>query len=409
MGEPKTITPAGVVVSWALYDFANTIFSMNVVSRYFPLWVTDIHHAPDIYYSVALSVSMLAVAVALPVLGAISDNTGRRVPPLFLFTALCCVMTAGISFVSDLMVGLLLFAVANFSYQASLVYYDGLLPSVATGRSVSRVAGLGVSLGYIGAIVGLGLLIPVVAKYGEIMAFGPTALLFLLFSIPCFIMVKDPPVNRSEERIGAFDRLRKTFRESRKNRSLFIFIIAIFFILDGVNTVIAFMSIYAHSVFKMEGAHLTIFLMLATVGAAVGALGWGWISATLGPLKALKLVCAAWLLTLTATVCATGDFLPWLIGPMAGMALGGVWVAGRALLVQLAPREKIGEFFGLFNMAGKAASISGPLVWGVTVALFEPLGGTIKHRLAVASLALFIGTGWWLLTRINDPANMDEV
>lgn len=391
------------VAGWALYDFANTIFSMNVVSRYFPLWVTADHGAPDIYYSIALSSSMFLMAVTAPVLGALSDQTGRRVRPLAVTTIACVAATAAIGGVSSLWAGLALFIAANYMYNASLVFYDALLPTVARGVSVPTVAGYGVGLGYIGAIAGLLAVLPVAEGYGRAAAFAPTAALFLLFALPLFAWVRD-------ERSGAFGRMNvgaafrrvaETFRQARSNRNLFTFLLANFFILDGVNTVIAFMSVYADKVIGLSGGRLTVFFVLSTLGAAAGSLFWGRLSNRIGPLSALKGVLGTWIFTFFWAAVSFNEEVFWLVGPLAGVAIGGVWVCGRSLLVRLSPPGRVGEMFGLFNLAGKAASITGPMVWGVIVLVFSPLGGTLQYRLAVVSLALFIAAGWLLLSRIK--------
>lgn len=391
------------IFAWALYDFANTIFSMNVVSRYFPLWVTKEHGAPDLYFSIALSVSMLMVAVTSPALGAISDDTGKRVKPLLIITIACVIATTAIGFTGSLLTGLILFAVANYCYQSALVFYDGLLPGVAGSVSVAKVSGYGVGLGYLGAIAGLLLLAPVEKNFGPSAVYFPTALLFLLFSIPLFLWVKDAGIipGARADITGAFRKTAESFRRAARNKNLSTYLIANFFILDAVNTVIAFMSIYANTVFGLDGMKLNMFLITSTVGAAVGSLIWGSVTHSIGSRRAMIHVCRMWLVTLLVAAFAPNETVFWMVGPLAGAALGGVWVAGRTLLIELAPKENLGECFGLYNVAGKAASISGPIVWGVIVYAFSFLGGTIQHRLAVLSLAGFIGMGLWLLRKIE--------
>jgi UMF1 family MFS transporter len=389
--------------AWALYDFANTIFSMNVVSRYFPLWVTKGHGAPDLYFSLALSASMLMVAVTSPALGAISDDTGKRVKPLLILTVACVIATAAIGFTGSLLTGLVLFAAANYCYQSALVFYGGLLLSVAGSTPVAKVSGYGAGVGYLGAVAGLLLLAPVEKNFGPSAVYLPTALLFILFAMPLFLWVKDAgviPGARANIR-GAFRKTAESFRRAAKNKNLSIFLIANFFILDAVNTVIAFMSIYANTVIGLDGMKLNIFLITSTVGAVVGSLIWGSVTSVIGPRRAMIYVCKMWIVTFLVTAFAPNETVFWLVGPLAGSALGGVWVSGRTLLIKLAPKENLGECFGLYNVAGKAASISGPLVWGVVVYLFSFLGGTLQHRLAVLSLTGFIGVGLWLLKKIE--------
>ncbi|MBI5816039.1 MAG: MFS transporter [Nitrospinae bacterium] len=398
----QNAAPRGVF-AWALYDFANTVFSMNIISRYFPLWVTQGHSAPDIYFSATLSISMLLVAVTSPALGAMSDTTGRRLGPLMWLTGACAAATALIGPVDSLLTGLILFAAANFCYQSAMTFYYGLLPSVSEGSSASRVAGYGVSLGYLGAIAALAMAMPVESVFGNGAVYPATALMYLAFSIPMFRLLRDPaPVAGARvDIIGAFRTLARTFAGARRNRSVFIFLGANFLILDAVHTVIAFMAIYASSVVGFESGELNIFLMTSTVGAAGGSLLWGWAAHRWSPLRTFGWVCGMWLFTMLLASVSVNKDMFWMVGPLAGAALGGVWVAGRSALAQMAPADRIGEYFGLYNMAGKAAAIVGPMTWGAVVYIFSPLGGTIPHRMAILSLAVFIAAGWRALRHIE--------
>ena len=155
---PRLMKSAGgsvPLLSWALYDFANTIFAMNVLTLYFALWVTVDNGADDIVYSIAFSASMLAVAVVSPVLGATSDRYGRRIPFLILFTVICVAFTAPIGRLGGLPVALLFFAIANSAYQCGSVYYDSLLSTVSNESNRGRISGIGVALGYVGTIFGI--------------------------------------------------------------------------------------------------------------------------------------------------------------------------------------------------------------------------------------------------------------
>ena len=206
-----TLPDKRVIASWAFYDFANTIFSMNVISLYFALWVTVDHGGQDILYSVALSGSMFAVAISVPFFGAISDQTGKRVFPLTILTIISVVATALIGQSSQLLVGLFLFIIANYCYQSALVFYNGMLPDVARQSNVGMISGYGVALGYMGSIAGLLLVRPFVEAGGRSAAFLPTAILFLSFSIPCFFFVKDPNPKPFHIDVGiAFRTLKKT-------------------------------------------------------------------------------------------------------------------------------------------------------------------------------------------------------
>jgi MFS transporter, UMF1 family len=394
------------IFSWALYDFANTIFSMNIISTYFPLWVTIDQGRADILYSVILSGSMAMAAISSPILGAISDQWERRMPFLIIWTLTCVAATAGIGLTNHFYWGLVMFVVANYCYQTGLVFYNGLLPVVSRGTSIGRVSGYGVAMGYIGAILGLKLVEPFVQAGGRTACFIPTAFFFLIFSLPCFLVIQEIRTPSSKNRIkwqkiikGAFSAIIQTIKEARAYRGMWIFLLASFIYLDAVHTVIAFMSIYAKKVMFFSDRQLVNFLIISTVFAAVGSYIIGFITAKLGSKGALSLTLWIWVGAISLALLSQGGRSFWLVGPLAGIGMGGVWVAGRTMIVELAPTEKVGEFFGLYGLSGKLSSIVGPLIWGITVQSFSWLG-IQKYRLAIFVLLLFLLAGLMLLRQV---------
>ncbi|HIK58874.1 MAG TPA: MFS transporter [Nitrospinaceae bacterium] len=401
------------IFSWCLYDFANTIFSMNVISLYFALWVTVDHNGQDILYSTALSLSMLAVAISVPVFGALSDTTGKRRAPLIGLTLLCIFSTGLIGTTNHLWTGLILFMVANYGYQSALVFYNGMLPSISRGSHIGLVSGYGVALGYLGSILGMVLVKPFVESAGRSSAFLPTAGLLLFFSLPCFLFVKDQktrtaPLFRIKE---AFSTLKKTFLHAKQYQSLFRFILIHFLVLDAVNTIIAFMSVYASKVIGFDGSQIMTFLISSTVGAMAGSLIIGILVKRKGVIWSYWLVLGLWVVALSLTAISQSETLFWLVGPIAGVGMGGVWVVSRTIIIELSPPEKVGEFFGLYGFAGKAASIFGPMLWGVVVWALDSTG-TFKYRVAVTVLlgtvivASFLFRG--LTRKISENPNINK-
>ena len=396
------------IASWSLYDFANTIFSMNVISLYFALWVTVDQGGQDILYSFALSLSMLAVAVSVPVFGAISDTTGKRQRPLASLTLLCVICTALIGGTSNLWVGLALFVIANYCYQSALVFYNGMLPSVSQGTHVGLVSGYGVSLGYMGSIAGLLMVKPFVEESGRSAAFLPTAALVLFFALPCFFFVRDPEKKSSPpvQIKKVFATLKETFSRVKHYKSLFQFIIVHFLVLDAVNTIIAFMAIYATKVIGFSGPEITQFLISSTVGAMVGSVIIGFLVKHKGSIWAYWLVLWLWIAALSLAAVSQSATLFWCVGPLAGMGMGGVWVVSRAILVELSPPEKLGEFFGFYSLAGKTASIFGPLLWGSVVWALDATQ-TLKYRAAVTLLLCIVIAATFLFR--NFSRNISQV
>ncbi|MZG53015.1 MAG: MFS transporter [Nitrospinae bacterium] len=390
------------IFSWSLYDFANTIFSMNVISLYFALWVTVDKGGQDIFYSTALSLSMFAVAVSVPVFGAISDNTGKRQGPLTALTLLCVICTALIGGVDNLWAGLFLFAIANYCYQSALVFYNGMMPSVSQGSHVGLVSGYGVALGYLGSIAGMLMVKPYVDEGGRSAAFLPTAMLVLFFALPCFFFVKDPekkPMVKVQFK-KAFSNLKETFSKVKSYKRLFQFITIHFLVLDAVNTIIAFMSVYASKVIGFNGDEIMQFLISSTVGAMVGSVIIGFLVKHKGTTWTYWLVLWLWIISLSLAALSQSEALFWCVGPLAGVGMGGVWVVSRAILIELSPPEKLGEFFGLYGFAGKAASILGPMLWGSVVWALDSTH-TLKYRIAVSMLLCLVLAAAFIFRNFN--------
>lgn len=397
------------ILSWSMYDFANTIFAMNVISLYFALWVTVDMKGEDILYSWVLSGSMLLAAVSSPIMGAISDRLGRRMPFLMFFTLICCVFTALIGLANKLVLGLLFFAIANFCYQTAAIFYNALLPQISTKGRIGRVSGYGVSLGYCGAIAGLLLVRPFVLKMGRQAAFIPTAILFLLFSLPCFLFVKDRVVdkrNKFELQIKeTFRKIKETLMHIREYPALFNFLIASFIALNAINTVMVFMSVYTKKVMGFTDPEIITFYIVSTVFAIPGSFVTGFIADRFGAKRTLSIVLGLWCISILLAAISFSKIAFWIVGPLVGICLGATWTSSRALVVDLSPPQMLGEVFGFYGLVGKSASIIGPLIWGLCVWTFGFLG-ILKYRLAILSLLLFLVLGLIILQKV--PNSIQE-
>ncbi|MGB2706319.1 MAG: MFS transporter [Candidatus Omnitrophota bacterium] len=401
------------IFSWAMYDFANTIFAMNVISLYFALWVTVDMKGEDILYSWALSGSMLLAAVSSPIMGAISDRLGRRMSFLMFFTVICCAFTALIGLVNKLVLGLLFFAIANFCYQIAAIFYNALLPEISAKGRIGRVSGYGVSLGYCGTIAGLLLVRPFVLRYGRQAAFIPTAIFFLLFSLPCFLFVKDrlaAGMGKFEIRIAdSWRRVKETLTHIREYPGLFNFLIAAFITLNAINTIMVFMSVYTKKVIGFANSEIITFYIVSTVFAILASFVTGFITDRFGAKRTLSVVLGLWCIGILLAGVSFSKTLFWIVGPLVGICLGATWTSARALVVDLSPPEMVGEVFGFYGLIGKSASIIGPLIWGVCVWAFGFLG-ILRYRLAILSLLLFLVAGLIILQKVpNSKEKTDDV
>lgn len=381
---------------------------MNILSRYFALWVKEDHQASDLVYSAAYSGSLAIAMATMPMIGVLSDTFRRRMPFLIGATLLSVSATAAMGLQRSLLPALFLFALANFGYQVGFVAYNALLPDVAeTPERTGTVASYAVALGYAGAIVGLLAVQPLVRRDGNIAAFLPTAGLYLLFSLPCFIAVRDrdPKTLRWEEVCRsipkALRRIRQTFREAESHRPILLFLLANVIFSDAINTITLFMSVYLRRVVGFQAVELDKFLILSIGGAFAGAALCGRAIRRWGARSAMFAVLWGWLAALGATIAAQGPGPFWIIGPITGMCFGGTWVAGKTLVVLLSPAQKLGEFFGLYGLTEKFTAVLGPLLWGVTVSGVSRIASEqIGYRLAVFQLLVFVAVGMALFQRV---------
>jgi UMF1 family MFS transporter len=366
------------VVGWVLYDLANTIFSLNIISLYLSLWVVDDMGGRDGHILVANSISMAIIFLSAPLLGALSDQTPRRLPFLIVTTVVCCAFTALLG-LGGLYGTLALFVVANCFYQAGLIFYDALLPTVSTEENRGKIGGIGIGVGYLGSLVGIGMGLLVTVTLGEEekpTIFRLTALLFLLFAIPCFLWVKERPrvdavrFGRESAR-RAWRELGETARRVRRYPRLVRFLGGRLFYTDAANTMIAVMGIYATQEVGFSDTEVQTVLVGGILASIAGGFTWGPLVDRHGPRWVLLRVLGLWCVTLVLTALVAYLDLPkasfWGIGALAGFALAGLWSADRPYMLRLTPPRYLGAFYGVYAMVGRFAAIIGPLLWTLVV------------------------------------------
>ena len=410
LGEMSPTGRPGVVMAWAFYDFANTIFSFAVVSFAMSLWsIRFLGEGPGIlWFTVAVSASVLLNALASPILGAMSDRVGRRKPFLATFTLVSVAATAVIGFV-DIALGLLLFGVANFAFQASLIYYDALLSAIARPEARGRLSGLGGALGYAGVLVA-GILFQLTTDDdGRVTAasFLLVAALFGAVAVPALVAIREPGGSAREASVAEarhpWRRLLLAFRGARDEPGLLRFVIARFFYGDPVNTAIAVMSAFAvAAVGFSEGEALNVLLVLVVVAVAASFI-WGRLCDRLGAVATLLIVLGFWAvgLALLAGFLAPVPFL--VAGVVLGAGVGGMQVVERVVLTGLARPERLAEMFGVYGLAGRASAVVGPIAYGAIVAtLVEPLGRG-AYQIAIVTLMVPLAVGYALAWRLPRP------
>lgn len=419
-----SLTPsgrAGVPVAWSLYDFANTIYSYAIVSYAMGLWVTEPGRlgAADgqFWFGIANAASVGLNALVSPVLGAISDRGGRRLPYLLFFTAQTIVATAAIGLLSGggsllSFVGLALFTLANFSYQAALIYYDATLPVVSKPATRGRLSGLGVAIGYVGTIV-IALLILLTDSGAGSLTFFMAAGLFALFSVPIFLFVREPRSDGRRfsvgEAVASWSQLRTSVAHAREVPGLPRFLVARFFYTDPVNTVIVIMAVFAEQAIGMSRGAINALLLGLTIAAVAASFLWGHMVERIGPKRTLIYVLLSWCvgLVIAGAVLEFPTFL--IAGILLGSGLGGVWTSDRVYMLRLSPPERIGEFFGLYGLAGKVSAVTGPILYGAIVSVLLNAGwGKGAYQVGILSFLVLMVIGLVLLRGVPDPGPEPE-
>jgi UMF1 family MFS transporter len=414
------LTPSGrarVPAAWSLYDFANTIFSYAIVSTAMGIWLTEDpakgglgEGTGQLVFSAAVVISVGLNAIVSPVLGAMSDRGGRRLPFLLFFTVLTIVPSAIIGFTPAL-VGAALFALANFGYQAALIYYDATLKTVSRPESRGRLSGIGVGVGYMGTIT-VGLLLYLVdVPVGTI--FLISGVLFAIFAVPIFLIVREESTGgqsfRLSEVASAMGQLPETIRHARGVPGLLRFLTARFFYSDAVNTIIVVMSVIAVRAMGLTTSQFLLVSVFLTVVAILASFGWGRLVDRFGPKRTLLWVLASWAvgLILGSVAIGLGPTVPGIViflvaGGIVGSGLGGVQVADRVFMIRLSPAARLGEFFGLYGLVGKGSQVVGQTLYGVIVfLLFDSLGNG-AYQVAVLTLIVTMLIGYWLIRPVSD-------
>lgn len=417
---PRVI-PRSAVVGWVLYDLANTIFSMGVISYHFSLWVREEVGAEraDSVYGIITAISMAVIFVVSPLLGAMSDRARRRMPFLIASTVLCVGFTfllARVGFYGTA----ICFVIANIAFQAGLQFYDALLPEVSTEQNRGKIGGIGVGVGYLGSYiaVGVGILMPGASKPT---LFAIMAVSFLLFAIPCFLFVRERgnpfprPIDWAMVRQSTSETLR-TLRDGKRYPGLLRFLVGRVFYTDAINTVITVMTLYTVNVavstgLSREAGEATAGkVMLAAISCAVvGGFFWGWMTDRLGPKRTLSAVLVCWMCIFAFSGAVGILGLPlwclYVVAGSAGVALGGIWSADRPYMLRLTPPSRIGEFYGLYGMVGRFSAITGPLIWAAMTSLtIRTLGlsPAVGQGISVLVLMTMVVISFVILRKVSD-------
>jgi len=393
------------VLSWCIFDFANSSYSAVIAAVIFPVYYSGVivgneSGLGDLWWGRAISASMAFVAVSSPFLGGIADYAGIRKRLLFLYTLFCVVAVASFPILHKGMAleGFVLIVLANIGMEGGLVFYNSFLPEIAEPTHQGRVSAWGFGIGYAGSIASLVFALLFVKKGLLSWTWPMVSVFFALFSLPAFLFL--PPDKRGERGLShaAIRGLRQTWERFGKiwaNREQRKFLLSYLIFEDGVVTVIVFSSIFAATTLHFKSEELILLYMIVQFTALAGSFIFARPVDYWGPKKVVSLSLVLWIFVSIAAFFVQGKSAFMAIAAIAGFGLGTVQAGARAFYAQFIPQGQESEYFGVYSLVGKSSAVFGPLVFGYVSAVFG------NQRPAVLSVGLFFLLGLVLVQTVK--------
>jgi len=404
-----------IVNAWCLYDWGSSAFSTTIEAAVLPVYFEQVVAASlpgntaTVYWGYTNAVALLLAAVLAPILGSIADYTGGKKRFLAIFAGIGIVATALMVLINTgaWLLALVLFSFGSIGLGASYVFYDALLPHVARSEDIDYVSSKGYALGYLGGGILLAVNIAMIqvifagSTLGPRLSFVTVAIWWAIFTIPLLRRVPEPAANTAGIGTGVspvaagFRRIGQTFREIRKYRQLFFFLLAFWLYNDGIGTIIKMATIYGSEIGIGMIDLIGALLLTQFVGIPFSLL-FGKFSGRLGTKRSI-MVGLGWY----ALITIAGYFMSrawhfWALAFAVGMVQGGTQALSRSLFGRMAPKARSAEFFGFYDISSKFAGIAGPALFAVVGQL------TGSSRLGIIALIIFFIGGIALLTRVDE-------
>lgn len=413
--------PRRGLIAWAFYDWANNAFSTVILtfvfSAYFTREIIGDEVEGSALWGSTIGLSGFLVALLGPVLGAATDQTGRRKPWIGGFVALNVIATACLWFVTPneqaRWLGALLVGISAFAIELSIVFYNAMLPDLAGSARTGRWSGWGWGLGYAGGLacllavllffVGDALRLPFLTTESSAhvrASFVFVAVWVAVFSLPLFLLTPDTPATGKDLLPGIRDglrQLRRSIGQVREYADIVRFLIARIFYIDGLATMFAFGGVYAAGTFDMDTEAVLRFAIALNVTAGAGAIVFSWIDDRIGSRNTILIALGGLIAAGTVMLAATSEPLFWAAGLVLGVFVGPAQSASRSWLARAAPPELSNQMFGLFAFSGKATAFVGPLLVGWLAGLSG------SQRIGMSVVIVFFAVGFGLLLRVSEP------
>ena len=408
---------------WVLYDIGNSAFIL-LVSTLIPIYFNVLSSSAGLsesdylaYWGYAGSVATIIVAVLAPICGTLADRRGFKKPLFMLCLLLGAIGCAALGGAWGWLSFLIIFVVAKAGYSTSLVFYDAMLPEVTTNERMDNVSSLGYAYGYIGSVIPFIVCLVVVLGYEAIGISQVTALIIAFIITAVWWLVCSVPLLRSYEQtayrenignpvVDTFRQLGHTFREVRQQKHIFVYLLAFFFFIDGVYTIIDMATAYGTAL-GLDTTGLLLALLLTQFVAFPCAIIFGRLSAKYDTALLIKVSIAAYTGIILFAVFLSTQWQFWMLAVLVGMFQGGIQALSRSYLGKIIPAERSGEYFGLMDICGKGASFVGTTVVAVvsqaTAGLtFNLFGLPIENEgIAVGTLVVLFAIGFVLFCKAD--------
>ena len=387
-------------ISWALYDFANSSYTVIIAWFVFPIYFKEFvagGATGDFWRGLAVSVSVLLWALSSPIIWAIADHDQRRKYRFIMFAILSMLWSSLLYFVWpwQLAWGLFVFIMANLCFEIAQILYDSFIGQVSSPQTAGRISGLGYGLWYLGGLVAMLLLQPLY-KAGYIawmetsymLTFPLTAVFFLIFSLPSFVFLKD---KREAKQHIAFHKLVKiwfqkvwaTLKSLKKYKNIAWFILGFCLLNDALVTVLSFVPIYAKTTLHFNMSQIVIMVVLVQVIGFPAAIVFGWLSDKIWYRKILLWSILGRILITSFLALGSWMLMMYIVISITGLVIWSSQATIRSWYNKIVPAEKRCEFFGFNGFASKAAATIGPLLFGIISVT------TGNQRIAMAAIVPF--------------------
>ena len=388
--------------NWIFYDVANSAFTL-MVSTLIPIFFNSLAESEGVssvdylaYWGYSISLSTLAVAIMGPILGGICDRRGRKKPVFMGVIALGAACCLAMGLAKSWIAFLIIFIIARIGYQLSLVIYDSMLGDVTSEERMDSVSSSGYAWGYIGSCAPFIVCLVLVLQAGKIgmtqgqamtVAFIIVALWWVLMSMPLLRSYKQVHfLEGSAHEDGLFTTLGHTLKEMVRDKQILFFLLAFFFYIDGVYTIIDMSTAYGTAL-GLNSTDLLLALLVTQFVAFPSALIMGRLSRKLPSEKLITVCITAYFCIACFAFFLASEWQFWVLAIGVGMFQGGIQALSRSYFTKIIPAEKSGEYFGFLDICGKGASIMGTTV----MSLVSQLTGHLNY--GVASIAIFFVFG----------------